>query len=103
MPKYFPIYTTSEYKSIGNVYPQATHYYTADILMESLKTDLYHYNAYESMKNIHRQKPAENIIWEFTLDPKTIFTDVLSSSSAVSRGFLISNRGKISRYLFYGV
>jgi hypothetical protein len=92
MLKYFPIYTTSDYKSIGNVYPQATHSYTADVLMESLKTDLHHYTAYESMKNIHRQKAPENIVWEFTLDPNTIFTDVLSSSSAVSKGFLISHR-----------
>lgn len=77
MRKYYPIRNTSDYATLGKVYPQASSYYTAEVLIKSLSTDQKDWKAYESMRNIDSVEVDPNLSWKFILEKKAKFTDLM--------------------------
>lgn len=92
MRKYFSIKTTSDFPSVGNVFPQASSYYTGEVLIKSYNSDQKDWDAYESMKNIDRMPVDPGVCWKFVLEKKAKFTDVMSSTSVLCKGLLICER-----------
>jgi hypothetical protein len=91
--KYHSIYTTTDFESVGNVFPQAVSVYSDLKRVVNALKDPTSYAAYEAMRNIWHGPVAQDTVWDFYLEKKAVLTDVLSSASLlIDPGFLISTR-----------
>lgn len=88
--KFYAISTTTDYKSVKNIYPQATLIASDSQKHQWINTDD---KGYE-----------EDITFQFKVNAKTVLTDFLSQSNLPFRGLLISDRVNtiLSEYNFGG-